>query len=194
MVSSGSNNTNSTRVSNPPVIVNITNCSNIIVRVSVTLAANNDPAQPPTGVNDEDGNGKGEEEVGASLLAAGASGGASTRPLSNWSSTKPTGWCWCCFRGRYRNVGAPSAAVECALEQPLLFVPLNMLLPAQTLPVHTPLPTTTQPMMMTIVSTIHCNRRRQCRWWWVPRTSVGVPAAKSNAWNRGTWWCTSRRM
>ena len=78
-------------MSNPPVIVNITNCSNIIVRVSVTLAANNDPAQPPTGVNDEDGNGKGEEEVGASLLAAGASGGASTRPLSNWSSTKPTG-------------------------------------------------------------------------------------------------------
>lgn len=77
-------------------------------------------------------------------------------------------------RSQLVDVGVASAAATEMLVHRLLlmnvhlsslylFVPLNMLLPAQTLPVHTPLPTTTQPMMMTIVSTIHCNRRRQCR-------------------------------
>ncbi len=44
-----------------------------------------------------------------------------------------------------------------------LFVPLTMLLPTPTLHVHTPPQTTTQQMMMTIVSTAHCNWRRRCR-------------------------------
>ena len=59
-----SNNTNTN--TNPPVIVHINNCNNIIVgniSGSVNLTANNSPAQPPTGVNDEDENGTGEKEI-----------------------------------------------------------------------------------------------------------------------------------